>query len=309
MTIVPDQSPATAAPGGFPPALTADQVRAAHKANTSAATAKLHAVMAQKLSAVRLQAFEDASAKADNAHSWIVARYWYSVAYAESLYPALHYLEVGLRNAIYEAVATHLSPVNIGLPPCWLDWPEADTVLYRDAVRTSADDFLRVQSAKRAILQNSHQVDAGRLVAELSFGFWTGLFAGHYGARAGDDASRKFWPHLLPVVFPNLPTELRARTRLPEHLKAIRQLRNRAFHHEPLWRRKLKVDLELVMDTVSWLDPVLLSVADVTSRAKAIGQEGVGVQEKRVRDFALKLFPPASSMVGATGAIGGAVSG
>lgn len=98
VTTVPGYSETTAEQAELPSsALSADEFRAAQKVKTIAATAQLHALLAKKISTVRLQAFEDTGTNADNSHSWVVARYWYNVAYAECLYPALHYLEVGLR--------------------------------------------------------------------------------------------------------------------------------------------------------------------------------------------------------------------
>jgi hypothetical protein len=288
----------------------AQEARRAERVAAELASEKLHALLAQRLSALRMTAFEDTTPQANNSASWVVGRYLFSVASAEALTPALHFLEVTLRNAIYEAIATRFAASNgVDIPHCWLDWSANDTVLYRDPAQPWRDDFQKVQAAKREIARDGRAVETGRLIAELSFGFWTGLFAGHYGGRAGDPDPKKLWPDLLPMVFPMLPVEDRKRAFVAERLNAIRKIRNRAFHHEPLWRRRPVTDLKLVTETIGWMDATVAALARESCRAKEVQERGVGGYEKHARAFALKAFqspPPTPSA--ATDAAPGAAS-
>jgi len=63
----------------------------------------------------------------------------------------------------------------------------------------------------------------GKVVAELSFGFWRFLLARRYTAS--------LWPALRPG-FPYLPSADRRELEAP--VTRLHQLRNRVAHHEPL---------------------------------------------------------------------------
>ncbi len=76
-----------------------------------------------------------------------------------------------------------------------------------------------------------------RIVAELPFGFWVGLFNREY--EVGPDrpvGQVTLWPSLARDVVPYGPRGLRVRSVLSEQLGRFRTLRNRAYHHEPVWR-------------------------------------------------------------------------
>lgn len=266
---------------------TAKEARAALRLEQQRAATTLHTAMVRCLSPIRLAAFEDSSG-GENSASWIIGRYWYSVAFGEQLYPALHYLEVALRNALYEAIATRFAtPNGVDVPDCWLDWPRTATVLHQDQAEQWRDDVEKVEHAKRLIARDGRVVDQGRLIAELSFGFWVGLFAGHYGGRAGDTDPRKLWPDLLPVVFPDLPEDMRKRAVVADRLQQIRLLRNRAYHHEPLWRRKVQGDAKLIIETIGWIDPTIAAMASNATKAAATHlHQGIGDYEKRAREYA-----------------------
>ena len=158
----------------------ADEARRAQKVAAEAAGRTLHALLCQRFSPTRMAAFEDGSPKANNSATWVVARYRYSIAVSQALVPALHLLEVTLRNAVYEAVKQHVSGCQgVDIADCWLDWSEADTILKHDPHSRAQSQYERVQAAKRGIRSDGRPLDAGRLIAELNFGFWTGVFAGH----------------------------------------------------------------------------------------------------------------------------------
>ncbi len=267
---------------------TADEARRAQRAAAEAAGLALYTLLCQRFSQTRMDAFKDSTRKVNDSATWIVARYRYSIAVSQALVPALHLLEVTLRNAIYGVVKDHVSGCHgVDIADCWLDWSEADTILNHDPKRTVHSQFLRVQAAKRSIQVDGRKLDAGRLIAELNFGFWTGLFAGHYGQRDGVTDPKKLWPDLLPKVFPNLPTTHSTRTILADHFKDIRRLRNRAFHHEVLWRRRPLVDEGLIIKTIGWMDAEVAALASEMSTAKEIQERGVGHYESMVRRFVL----------------------
>src|SRR5690606_36292086 len=95
-----------------------------------------------------------------------------------------------------------------------------------------------------------------KVIADLKFVFWQMMFV------AGLD--RAVWNPHLRTVFPNV-TDSRSvqqiRAEFHDGLEAIRMLRNRVAHHEPIYPRDLGSDLSRISrliayrcrDTANWL--------------------------------------------------------
>jgi hypothetical protein len=153
---------------------------------------------------------------------------------------------------------------------CWLD---ARPSILLEAERN------RVRAAKRALrqtLQMKHAdkravnsaMTAGRLIATLTFGFWTYLFSSSYSA----DPNRRgrLWPQLLAAVLPALPKGVR-RAEVEQRLNAARQLRNRIFHYEPIWQYPdLSRDYDRVHDLCHWLSPEMTWTVSMLDRFDAV---------------------------------------
>ena len=110
------------------------------------------------------------------------------------------------------------------------------------------DEAYKVEGAKRQLRREGKPIQPGRVIAELTFGFWTALFNRHY-VTAG------LWPGLLPDVFPGLTTGRTIGTVRPR-LEEVRRLRNRVFHHEPVWNDSdLAAKHNRILEAVSWVCP------------------------------------------------------
>ena len=107
---------------------------------------------------------------------------------------------------------------------------------------------------------------AGRLIAELNFGFWTYLFDADYGYRSPND--HRLWPRLLGQVFPHLPAAIpRQRDVIQKKLTRIRELRNRAFHHEPIWKYPdLQQRYNEAVDLINWISPAVAKTVAAMDR-------------------------------------------
>jgi hypothetical protein len=90
-----------------------------------------------------------------------------------------------------------------------------------------------VTEAKSKLTDASKSITPGRIVAELNLGFWTSLFNAYYEQKGASDP--RLWPRLLLAVVPRMPRRQRTRRNLVRYLNDIRALRNRVFHHEPIW--------------------------------------------------------------------------
>lgn len=141
--------------------------------------------------------------------------YSWNLELSQSLYPALQVLEISLRNTLHHAISVHFGTEH---------WFELPFLHPREKKQiTKVIDDLKKRKKTR---------EPGRVVAELSFGFWTSLFDIRY------EHDQVLWPGLLKTTFQYLPKGQRTRAFLSRELNRIRFLRNRVFHHEPIWHWK-----------------------------------------------------------------------
>ena len=146
---------------------------------------------------------------------------------AESLYGVLQGLEVSLRNKIHEQLAA--------------DYGQAE---WWDAVKLESEQGAMLRKARDILSKEGKTLVAGRIVAELSFGFWTGLTGPKYDV---------LWRDHLVKIFPRRPLQ---RSEVQTRLNSIRKLRNRIAHHEPiLFSGRLQKYVNQIFDTISWMSP------------------------------------------------------
>ncbi|MDQ3655376.1 MAG: Abi family protein [Chloroflexota bacterium] len=149
----------------------------------------------------------------------MVVNYLWNMELSEALYPCLQTFEIALRNSIHSAFSEHY------ITELWFDrhnlleWQKKTLQEARDQLTT---------------YQKPHE--AGRIVAELPFGFWSSMFNRPYEQVWYADGAV-----LLERVFPHLPRTLRTRKQISQRVERIRRLRNRVFHYEPIWN---KTDLQ-----------------------------------------------------------------
>lgn len=173
---------------------------------------------AASLSTARLGAFRAAD---DEANEIVLGRYLWNVGLAEAFYPTIHFLEVQVRNTFHGGIAMLAGPQ-------WFDM--ADLLVNENARAEIAE-------AKRRIAGAGHVVDPPRVIAALNIGFWAGLCNREYEQGPSSPAAQlPLWPILMKHIGPLLPHDLRTRAALSEFLGRARIIRNRAYHHEPLWK-------------------------------------------------------------------------
>jgi len=87
----------------------------------------------------------------------------------------------------------------------------------------------------------------GKVIAELSFGFWRYLVAQRYHTS--------LWVPALHRAFPNGHHDIRRRRdQVEQCLKQLLFVRNRAAHHEPIHRRDIRHDLNSAAEVAGWVD-------------------------------------------------------
>lgn len=195
----------------------------------------------------------------------LFARYAWNTALGESLYPALQCLEITFRNKLHHSSTEHYQRED------WFDFPPA---LQHVNERESVDH------AKQVLRQQGKPLEAGRVVAELRFGFWTSLLDTRY--------EQVLWPKLLKTTLPSMPRKRRTRKNLLTRFNRIRNLRNRVFHHEPIWHW---TDLQQqqqhadVLEAIEWLEPAVRSLVETIDRFPTVHAQGTQAFERKLRRF------------------------
>jgi hypothetical protein len=155
--------------------------------------------------------------------------YGWNSALSQALYTPLQGLEVTLRNGIGAQLLAAYGPqwyeLNPG-PPLMYPLPE---------MLLSA----RTELGKRGIVP-----DHGRIIAELNWGFWTGILAKRY---------EQLWRSHLRKVF-IAPGPL-TRDKIYVPLDDLRRLRNRIAHHEPILNRNIAADYAAILELISYVSP------------------------------------------------------
>lgn len=207
------------------------------------------------------------------AHDQKIANYLWNLALCESLYPALNGLEVALRNAVFDAGAQVFSGISTRDVPCWLD---ANPSLL------DADHEQSVIAAKQRLQDRGKPLEPGRLVAELTFGFWTSLFEVRY------ERNKVLWPRLIgaQLLDSSSPRSVRSRRQLSPLLNRMRYLRNRVFHHEPVWHwGDLVQQHALATDLIGWFSPVLRRTIEPQDRFGQVHAAGAAPFLQRVHSL------------------------
>lgn len=186
--------------------------------------------------------------KANESELDAVARYVWNVRLCEALYPAFHFLEVALRNRLHDTIA------RVTGDELWLS--SAPLLPYeRDAV----------EKACHELSSKGKSTDSNRIIAELQFGFWTGLLSSRYEPI--------FWrrPQGLFRAFPGLPNTSRPLNVLSGRYTSVRHFRNRVFHHEPIWKdSQLLHKHDELIEAISWICPVTSRLTQATDEFAAV---------------------------------------
>jgi hypothetical protein len=187
-------------------------------------------------------------------HTITLARYTLNMALSESLYPTLQFAEIALRNAIHQALTIRCGT------DAWYDSPLARLTLWQHD---------RVTEAKDALRKLRKTSTPGRIVAELTFGFWTGFFNKCH-ARTGIGS------YLAKNAFPYGPSPEQYLAKLDKRWQDIRDLRNRIFHHERILHWKdLNARHQAILAIIAWMSPELHDLAKALDRFALIQNEGL----------------------------------
>jgi hypothetical protein len=167
-----------------------------------------------------------------------IAHYKSNILISESFYPLLAVLEIGLRKSIDYQLTKRFNDKE------WYD--NKDFVKF--ATRFQID---RISQAKTNIYSEKKEITPGRIISELSFGFWTSLFDTKF--------EMTLWKNLR-LTFPNCLKNIRKRKTMSSKFNGIRKSRNRIFHHQAItWNLNvLNSYKDEIIEGIEWLNKDLL---------------------------------------------------
>lgn len=199
-----------------------------------------------------------------------LARYAWNQAIVDEFGFSLHLLEVALRNAVDRVGRQHVGTLKgHGGVPSWLDAnpPVLDTAHARTTAE--AREALRARAAPRT---------PGRLIAELTFGFWVQLFNHYYDpsrVARGQPGLALWTGPALRAAFPNAPGSFRSREALRGRLEDLRVFRNRLSHHEPVFNRDPAARHREIVSTLRWLSAPAAEYAAAFDRVPTVVAGGL----------------------------------
>ncbi len=161
-----------------------------------------------------------------------IAHYNANIKVSQSFYPLLSIFEIALRNSMNRELITSFGN----------DW-----YLKLNHLPGLKNLNAKVIVAQRQIIKRNEIINSDKIVAELTFGFWTELLNSEY--------EQVLWKHLRRA-FPYLEKANRKRKNVSSPINQIRVFRNRVYHNEPIsWSESFLKDIhQIILETISWLN-------------------------------------------------------
>lgn len=175
--------------------------------------------------------------------------YTLNAALCESLYTPLHMLEVALRNRIHQVMAAVHGDTWYDLEPHQANPVQAEMLA----------------KARKDIEDARKSETPGRMVAALTFGYWTAMLGKEY---------EDLWQQTLKDIARREDGKGLTRKAFSKPLAPIRTLRNRIAHHEPILYWSLPKHYGAIIQLTGWLSPVAAEWCRDCSRFEAIYPEG-----------------------------------
>lgn len=182
---------------------------------------------AEWISASRLAPFLKAAG--GNLDAALALYHWHARV-AAACFLTMHHLEVLVRNAIDGELGNEHPDA-----PLTQTWLMDFDVLRPDAVKQVIVAVERLEKGKA--------ITRGRVIAALSFGFWSGLFGGRY---------EELWRHRLRHAFPHA----KERKDLSARMDPLRRFRNRLAHHDSILNQPIQERHSQMLELAAFVDPL-----------------------------------------------------
>lgn len=159
-----------------------------------------------------------------------VALYDYNCRLSGAAWVTIGHIEIALRNIVAGAISQHHARIRPGGRLRWYDDPS----WFPPELKWFTRDTLQsIETAKHRIrdpgVGDAPRPHEGKLVAELSLGFWRYLLISRYEHSLWNPAIRSRFPALSHL------SGSRSRKEVYHRVEALNYLRNRVAHHEPIY--------------------------------------------------------------------------
>jgi hypothetical protein len=160
--------------------------------------------------------------------------YAWNVRAGAALYPILQMNEIALRNAINRGLVSQFGA----------DWPYSQGFL-RSLPRPERETFERARRKLENSLKTT-RVSTGDVVAAQTYWFWVMLLNARFEQR--------IWSREFAASFPFAPPRI-DRELVYDRADAIRRMRNRIAHWEPLLDYDVRGAYQRAISMVRWISP------------------------------------------------------
>lgn len=149
----------------------------------------------------------------------VLKKYHFNITLSEAMIPALHYLEICLRNRMDQLFCGIYGAA-------WLINNPKDLMIFPEDIKKIQKIVARVER------ENHREATHGDIISQMTFGFWCSFF------------HRKYDPVIwhrkdsILSVFPHLQRVNRKRSHIEQRIGKIKDIRNRIAHYEPIWNGK-----------------------------------------------------------------------
>jgi hypothetical protein len=192
----------------------------------------------------------------------MLSNYFWNMAIADALLCSLGTVEVLLRNTIHNTLSDFFGRS---------DWYDGTGLLEEKQIEQRDD-------ARRHIESRGKPVTPERMISNLTFGFWVTLLSGNYNDR--------FWRPMrqrnLITAFPHAPRP--RRNEIQNKYYRANNLRNLAFHHEPLFDYPdLVSNYNRAYEAIAWIDPTMVTKTRLFDRFPDVHANGRAAVEVTLR--------------------------
>lgn len=178
---------------------------------------------------------------------------------SEALYIPVHGLEIALRNRIHTVMTDAHGE----------RWFETDGLLLAPHQRD------QLAGAVAEIEEAGKETSAGRIVAELTFSFWTAMLSPVY---------EDLWRSSLNRIAETEDGKRLPRKSFSRPLTQIRLLRNRTAHHEPILHWNLAKHHGNIVKLTSWLSPAVCQWVASIDRFGEVTAQGYTLADPGAED-------------------------
>lgn len=189
-----------------------------------------------------------------DAPATVLARYLWNISLCEALYPSLHLFEVAFRNSVSQQLVRDYGST-------WYQNPQFTGHL-------SSTRYTQLLDAQTNLTNRRKRISSDGVIAELSLGFWVNLFVGVFHSYwHSDQRLAKAFPHLppksdVPFLYPLITT--------------VQTLRNRAFHHEPVFNDPdLLMKYHTARNITRWINPKVHDYLKCSDKFLQVHKDGL----------------------------------